>query len=185
MTFTLSGINELYVEMQRRTKDISPVAPVIAVIIQKSIAQNFRAGGRTDGSGSGRVDSGGNVQWVRLKAATVKRRAMRGRTADAILQDTRGLANSIIVRPSGSSITISSNKTYARIQHFGGDINHPGGTPYMRLGNGKVAFLKKGDPRADGTTKPHKITIPARPYLVTQAEDLQRIGEVIGKHIAK
>lgn len=57
------------------------------------------------------------------------------------------------------------------IQHFGADIDHPGGTSYgykteRDMINGKVSFLKKGTGYAEiGVTKPHKITIPPRPWL--------------------
>ncbi len=55
--------------------------------------------------------------------------------------------------------------------HFGANINHPGGTPYgyktrKDMENGKVQFLKKGTGFAViGETAPHKINIPARPWL--------------------
>lgn len=66
----------------------------------------------------------------------------------------------------------------AVVNQFGADINHPGGTPYIKemTGNGlssmggaeyKVRFVKKDDPRAARLpkTKPHRINIPARPFM--------------------
>lgn len=63
------------------------------------------------------------------------------------------------------------------IHEFGAHINHPGGTPFMvsstggssRSGGsvmtGAVTFLKKGDPRAIGLTRPHAIRIPERSFM--------------------
>lgn len=51
------------------------------------------------------------------------------------------------------------------VHEFGANINHPGGTPYKILGNGRAIFLKKGDPTATGITQPHKITIPERSFM--------------------
>ncbi len=48
---------------------------------------------------------------------------------------------------------------------FGATINHPGGTPYKIIGEGKAIFLKKGDPSAIGVTKPHVINIPERSFI--------------------
>lgn len=58
------------------------------------------------------------------------------------------------------------------IHEFGGTINHPGGTPYGyaslkdRLAK-RVSFLKKGGSSyfVLGVTRPHRITIPPRPYI--------------------
>lgn len=54
---------------------------------------------------------------------------------------------------------------YAPIHEFGGDINHPGGTPYIVVENGRAVFLKKDGNYPDGVkfTRPHIIRIIARP----------------------
>lgn len=57
------------------------------------------------------------------------------------------------------------------INHFGADINHPGGTEYgyateEAARDGDVRFLKTGTGYATlGVTKPHQIKIPPRPWL--------------------
>jgi hypothetical protein len=54
---------------------------------------------------------------------------------------------------------------------YGADIDHPGGTDYgyankKAAEDGKVRFLKKGTGfMVLGKTEPHKIKIPARPWL--------------------
>lgn len=64
-----------------------------------------------------------------------------------------------------------TNVEYARIQEFGGTINHPGGTHWIMTSDGP-RFIKeqtalnlalKGQPL--NKTKPHPITLPARPFL--------------------
>lgn len=57
-----------------------------------------------------------------------------------------------------------TNARLGSIHEFGAKINHPGGTPYMVTDEGAV-FLKKGDARATGVTKPHKIVIPERSFI--------------------
>ena len=58
------------------------------------------------------------------------------------------------------------------IHEFGADIDHPGGTSYgyaseAAAERGDVRFLKKGTGFMElGVTGPHKVTIPARPWLV-------------------
>lgn len=56
--------------------------------------------------------------------------------------------------------------------HFGATINHPGGTDYGYATKAdekakRVRFLKSGSGafKVIGKTEPHKITIPARPWL--------------------
>lgn len=55
--------------------------------------------------------------------------------------------------------------------HFGATINHPGGTTYgyateRDAREGRVRFMKKNTGHMTlGVTKPHNITIPARPWL--------------------
>ena len=63
------------------------------------------------------------------------------------------------------------------IHEFGVRFIHPGGTPFMMasqggssrsggmVGSGSVIFLRKGDPRAIGVTRPHQIVIPERSFL--------------------
>jgi phage gpG-like protein len=62
------------------------------------------------------------------------------------------------------------------VHEFGADIDHPGGTPYgyaspQAVERGEVRFLKKGTGYMElGVTQPHKVTIPARPWLVPGVE---------------
>lgn len=65
-------------------------------------------------------------------------------------------------------VKVTSNAEYAAIQEFGGTIRHPGGTPYF-MRDGKPVFVSnKGVGAFHGLpkTKPHDITLPARPYML-------------------
>lgn len=58
-----------------------------------------------------------------------------------------------------------TNVSYARIQEFGGTINHPGGTAYLTFG-GKAVFIKNENAKPGmRRTKPHTITLPPRPFM--------------------
>lgn len=68
-----------------------------------------------------------------------------------------------------------TNTGLAVVHEFGATIQHPGGTDYMvdwrgggRSGGfvgGSAIFLKRGDPRSIGLTRPHAIRIPERAPL--------------------
>lgn len=75
---------------------------------------------------------------------------------------TVGIQGPEAARAHGPGLT---NVKLAATHEFGATINHPGGTSYMIVGGGKALFVKKGDPRAVGVTKPHKIVIPERSFL--------------------
>ncbi|MDY6980936.1 MAG: hypothetical protein SV201_13740 [Pseudomonadota bacterium] len=65
----------------------------------------------------------------------------------------------------------------AATHEYGAKIDHPGGTPYgyrtqNDAQNGRVRFLKKGEGyMVLGHTKPHQITIPARPYIRSTVDE--------------
>ena len=64
-----------------------------------------------------------------------------------------------------------TNAQLGAVHEFGADINHPGGTNFgfnteQDASDGKVRFLPAGQGFAViGTTGPHQIKIPARPWL--------------------
>lgn len=78
----------------------------------------------------------------------------------------------------------------ARAQEYGATIQHPGGTDYGYVRKGKrrvVRFLKKNaGNNVLGTTGPHTIKIPARPFIrpaiAAHGDEWRRqIGNDIGK----
>lgn len=88
----------------------------------------------------------------------------------------RSLHTEVIEASRGDAAAkVGTNVEYARIQEFGGTVKHPGGTPYLFTSfahHGGVTFLRKDGryPRGTRFTRPHKIRIPARPYLYPALE---------------
>lgn len=64
-----------------------------------------------------------------------------------------------------------TNASLGAVHEFGADIDHPGGTSYgfaskAAADRNEVRFLKTGKGYAElGTTVPHTVSIPARPWL--------------------
>lgn len=73
----------------------------------------------------------------------------------------------------------------AAANEFGAEIDHPGGTPYIIGKGGKAVFVKKGTQNVAGVTKPHKITVTARPFIRQtfdkRFEELKKIGFDLGE----
>lgn len=98
--------------------------------------------------------------------------------------DSGHLANSIVARQVTDLVSeVSANARYARIQEYGGVINHPGGTPYFIGRDGMARFVGKGGIGASHNlpvTKPHIIVLPARPYMRPALEKKrQRVKDLI------
>ena len=86
---------------------------------------------------------------------------------------TNRLKSSITSQKTGKKKerSVGTNVEYARIHEFGGTINHPGGTRFF-IKDGKfipVSEKKALELALQGkrlpVTKPHTITIPARPFM--------------------
>lgn len=172
-----------YILSKLSSINYASLAPNIRELIYTSIQRNFQVGGRY---GNDNPFGGGNQKWKRSKRA-LKQSGMT-------LLDTGQLAASIQVKVKFERnkiiINLGSNKKYAAHQHFGsksGGFQHPGGTPYT-IKKGRAVFVKKSwaaqnEKKVRGYTKPHKIVIPARPFLVIQNEDLKNIRDMIAKKI--
>ncbi len=97
---------------------------------------------------------GGSRKWKPLAAPTIKQRAKKGYWPGKILQRVGQLAASISKKVSRDSVSVGTNKIYAAIQQFGG-----------KAGRG------------------HKVTIPARPYIVIQDEDITEMKAAINNYL--
>jgi phage gpG-like protein len=183
----------LFKRLNEKFSDLSPVLSVISGIVNRAISRNFYAHGRVSGAGTGLFD-GGDQQWTPLARSTIQKYKKLGYDPQPTLLRNKRLRSSIEVNPDmPSSISISANSPYARIHQKGGVINHPGGTPYVLIKSRKqmtAKFIKlttakkreaKGQPVF--YTKPHKITIPARPYIVLNEKDLDEINETMAKFV--
>lgn len=166
-----------------KTISYASLSPQIRELLITSINRNFQVGGRY---GKDNPFGGGSTKWKKSKRAVLQ--------SGMTLQDTGQMAASLRVQVKfeGNKLIIQmgSNKKYAAHQHFGskeGGFQHPGGTPYI-IKNGKAVFVKKSwasqnEKKIRGYTKPHKISIPARPFLVIQDEDIKNIRDMIARKI--
>jgi phage gpG-like protein len=153
-------------------------------IIRNSIEDNFQSEGRY---GSG-VFGGGTTKWQQSKKTDGQTLSGRGRLALSIQVNATQDNNNIVFE-------ISSYLPYAAIHQFGGVINHPGGTAYKmyrgrkyQLMDRQTIFVKNSWAASNptkilGRTKPHKIVIPARPFIVLQDDDLAEIAENLKQYI--
>ncbi len=155
--------------------NVRPAMPEIEQVLIRSTEKSFQVGGRYSVIGSGEF-AGGSEKWEPSKR--VKKRG--GQT----LVDEGILAASITARSGDDYVEYGTNRVQGAILHYGGDIDHPGGTPYIVIG-GRAKFLRKDGEYPAGVkfTRPHTITLPPRPYLVVQDEDFEEISFVIADTI--
>lgn len=164
-----SGEQKTFSQLKKSARVLRPALLDIGDVLEASVDQNFKAEGRP-------------IKWKKLKPATIKARRQSG---PQILNKTGELSLSVVSKVKGNTVEIGSPLEYARIHNQGGTINHPGGTKYKVIGKGKAAFLKKEATDFDGITKPHKIKIPARPFLLFQKEDIVEAKDILQDHLLK
>lgn len=174
--------------LAQRAKDLRPVMSEIGEIILSSVEKNFKSGGRYLTPGS---YLGGPRKWDPLASSTIRQRKRRGKWPGQILVMTAGgLAASISKSVRNDSVAVGTNKQYAAIHQFGGTIEIAARSELFQRkrftkGPGKGRF-KKGTAAGRGFTRgAHKIRIPARPYLVVQAEDLTEIRTSLAEYLLK
>lgn len=192
-TFKVSpvGVENISRELYRRAGMIPAAMGEVADIIQEEIEENFRSYGRWNGTTTD-ILSGGDNRWTPLAKSTLQRyKANKTGKSDlntnpTLSRTSAGLRHSTKASAQGMRVVINSNRRYAAAQNFGVTINHPGGTPYINLGN-TVRFLKKDGNYPEGVkfTKPHVIHIPARPFITITRATLAEISEVFAKRMAR
>lgn len=148
--------------LDRNLRNLKPAFEEIGEVLLTSVVKNFEAGGRYRKAGDWR---GGSRTWQPLSVATLfKGKKSRFATKSGkfskkgidflknrkILFQKGNLLNSINWRASNDSVQVGTNRVYAAIHQFGG-----------KAGRGR------------------KVTIPARPYLVVQDEDLDQALDVL------
>lgn len=139
----------------------------------RSIQKNFEAGGRPKWISSKKKGKLKGTKTLRVSGALSEVSAVRDDNAGTV-----------------TLITSPDARAYARIHQEGGTINHPGGSRARRKKrDGKSVFAKKNRDtgRANKVdvsfSKPYKIIIPPRPYLVIPKEDHQGIINAVVSRI--
>ena len=145
--------------------------PQIAILMYKSVMENFRQEGTDKG------------KWKPLTISTIMARR-KGRKARGvkILQDTGLLRSSIFAEVRGDEAVVGTNLHYARIHQFGGRI------PARFVEPVKAKALHWVNPKTgeDMFSKGHKIPsvkIPARPFLYIRREYMNRIINLVAKYV--
>ena len=135
--------------------DFTEMMSDIGQLMLESVQQNFIAGGRPN-------------QWEPLKTGE-----------QAHLYKT-GYMYWSVQTYSGSNeavVFIDTNRVpQAAIHNFGGTIKHPGSSKFQ-------AFFYNGNWIYTWGTKPHDIDIPARPFMMFQEEDKNRILSMFSENI--
>lgn len=164
-----TGIDRLIQKISDRGGDLARPLSSCGEIMLTSISKNFEAQGRYSTVGD---VMGGSTRWQKLAPRTVydrlggsrafrrdgrlRKSAQRKYEGMKILQRSGRLAGSFSKLVSGNTLTIGSNVVYAAIHHYGG---------------------KAGRKNA--------VTIPARPILVVQDEDIEDMLDILGRYIFK
>lgn len=148
--------------------EMAPFFKQVATLVQASVQKNFEVGGRP--------------KWKPLAASTLRQK----RSASLGPLKRTGTLMSVVAQSGDSFAKVGvqpAAKAYAAIHQFGDVINHPGGTAYFPKKGGEIVYVSNAKARPSmPRTKPHQITIPARPYLVLQDEDIRDIVALGERH---
>lgn len=135
--------------------------------------------------------TGGRGRWPALARSTVRARAKRGRGATPILIDTTQLEHSVQPSTTGHSAIVGTNKAYAAIHQFGGQIQHSGSVQLRVTRGGALVrqkgfrnlavFAKSSHKLKTGRSVNYTINIPARPFLKLEPSDMAKIEGEIGQ----
>lgn len=160
VTIDDAGIRQLMERLSRRITDLDTPMKLAAEHMKYSIDENFAVGGRP-------------VPWIPSK------RAMR--QSGQTLVNKRLLQESITYTSSDGTVVIGTNVKYARIHQFGWVI--PGGIILPRNGKALRWIGPDGKPVFRRKVNRPAITMPARPFLVVQDEDVTEIKMIIKDYL--
>jgi phage gpG-like protein len=142
-----------------------------------------RLGARLKKSTEDNFTSEGRPAWKPLARTTLMIRRLK-KCEGPILRRKGRLARSVRTVITNESVSLTTNLKYAALQQFGGTVNHPGGTRYHFYGDSKIRFVNnKRKGYLGGITRPHRITVPARPFLSTTQEDVDDMAEITKEFI--
>jgi phage gpG-like protein len=152
------GVEPMLARIEARTNDLQPLLKVFGERMELSIEETFAQGGRpVKWIASQRVRRAGDLE-------PTKRR-IGGPLRTLVLSGL--LSNTISYKTTRSELRIGSDLPYAAIQQLGGRIG-----PRVILPRGKKALSWPGGRHPVKKVNWPGATIPARPYLVVQPEDL-------------
>jgi len=135
-----------------------------------------------------RQESPDGNPWAPLKPRTVKAKNRQNKISK-ILQARGDLRRSIVYQSSNTSLVIGSNRDYAAIHQFGGEIALAARSRAVnfrvnkRTGQSRFARKERGNFQQDVNFRASRIIIPARPYLGVNAQDEAEIIRILSTYL--
>ena len=191
--------SEIIKQLNKEFNNLNPLLLKVCGMILSSIDDNFAAGGRWDGKGTD-ITSGGTHKWVPLASSTIKSYKRKGwNNLNATLNRSgSGLRSSVTAKvTNGSSIAVGSNKEYAAIHQFGGNIDYPVRESSAKWratknknGNYQYRFAKSSAKSRSIIERKfkvggHSVSIPARPFVTLTEKDMRDIVEFLAQFIVQ
>jgi len=191
--------SEIIKQLNKEFNNLNPLLLKVCGMILSSIDDNFAAGGRWDGKGTD-ITSGGTHKWVPLASSTIKSYKRKGwNNLNATLNRSgSGLRSSVTAKvTNGSSIAVGSNKEYAAIHQFGGNIDYPVRESSAKWratknknGNYQYRFAKSSAKSRNIIERKfkvggHSVSIPARPFVTLTEKDMRDIVEFLAQFIVQ
>jgi phage virion morphogenesis protein len=133
----------------------------------------------------------GPGKWPELAKSTVKRYAKKGySTSPTLNRRSAGLFPSIHPFSNNDTAMVGTNKKYAAIHHFGGEIKQYARSQQVYFKQNKKGvvgnkFVKKSRSNFSqwATRGESKHTMPARPYMYLEESDKQRIVMTMRRYL--
>ena len=178
---TFQELQTVLIQVQQRIGDSRPAYRAISDLMVSSAQLNFETEGRPN-------------HWEALAKSTQRFKDKHGWTK--ILFRSGRLKASITGKDAvtGTSATIGSILAYAQIQNDGGVLNHPNRPGsvvhrYNKKTGEFLGFAKKNakdgkrvglfEQQFTGHSMATAVTIPARPFLLVQPEDVTRYNDIL------
>lgn len=164
-------------KLAEKTSNMRPVMRKISAAMHHSVEENFR----TEGARLGQ-------RWADLANSTKNKRAKIGKWPGKILQRQGSLISSISAHYDDNEAKVGTNKVYAAIHQFGGEINMPARErtmffkKYSRGKNAGKTLISKEKIASYGmktSGKSYSINMPARPFMGLNDDDLNKILGII------
>ncbi|MCE5335252.1 MAG: phage virion morphogenesis protein [Desulfobacteraceae bacterium] len=180
LTVNDAEVRELFSRLASRCANPRPALAEIGEIIVESVQRNFEQHRAPVGAA-----------WKPLSATYAKWKEKKGRNVSDILILRRALMGSINRQADDDKVRVGTNRVYARIHQFGGQISvgARSSTVYFRrdkrTGEVGTKFVKKGKSNFAQAVEigAHVINMPARPYLGVRDSDWPRIAAAVQKYI--
>ncbi len=157
--------------MAVRSRDLSRGMKLIAALVLASVQRNFEVGGRPS-------------KWAPLKPSTLKKRKSGG--GPLVVQGfAGGLLQSVHAESDATRAIVGTDKIYAAVHQFGAAKGSFGmGLAGSFRRKGIMGSLERGGGWDLSSQRPLPWgDIPARPFLVLQAQDREDILETLAKFV--